>query len=72
MNSDLKIIPDRLTMLNQGYPEGVYLNTLIDNFINHYNLLMIELNKINKYVDINDPRRLQSKLGRPLGEKELI
>jgi hypothetical protein len=41
MNSDLKII---------------YLNTLIDNFINHYNLLMIELNKINKYVDINEER----------------
>ena len=30
---------------------------------------MIELNKINKYVDINDPRRLQSKLGRPWGER---
>ena len=41
MNSDLKLI---------------YLNSLIDNYIKHYNYLMIELNKINNYCDINDER----------------
>ena len=41
MNSDLKLI---------------YLNSLIDNYTQHYNYLMIELNKINNYCDINDER----------------
>jgi hypothetical protein len=36
--------------------KSIYLNSLIDNYIKHYNYLMIELNKINNYLDIDEER----------------
>ena len=36
--------------------KSIYLESLYDNYIKHYNYLMIELNKINNSLDINEER----------------